>query len=137
MFNRIKPSLILKNSMKFHSGKPKLSSPFLETDGSKQVYKYYHLSGVILVGLTPIAFIISPSIYNFPIDLSLGFIFPFHSHVAINAVISDYVPKPIQTPSRVALLITTVATAIGLLKLNIQGPGITETLKSLWRKPTK
>eukprot|EP00600_Ochromonadales_sp_CCMP1393_P005373 CAMPEP_0174954486 /NCGR_PEP_ID=MMETSP0004_2-20121128/450_1 /TAXON_ID=420556 /ORGANISM="Ochromonas sp., Strain CCMP1393" /LENGTH=76 /DNA_ID=CAMNT_0016202303 /DNA_START=283 /DNA_END=513 /DNA_ORIENTATION=+ len=70
-----------------------------------------------------------------PIDLALGFIFPFHSHIALNYVISDYVPKASRPIARAALLAATVVGAAGILKLNATGPGLTESIKSLWRKP--
>ena len=106
-------------------------------DSSKIGQKLYHYSGFALAMLTPIAIFMSPSGFNVPIDFALALIFPFHSHVALNYVVSDYVPKPARQPARIALLITTVVTVIGLLKVNIQGPGITETLLSLWRPVTK
>ena len=92
------------------------------------------MSGIALIGLTPLAFILSPSFVNFPIDLALGFMFPLHSHVALNYVISDYVPKASRAGARAVLLSATIIATAGLLKLNIEGPGITETFKSVWRK---
>jgi succinate dehydrogenase (ubiquinone) membrane anchor subunit len=89
----------------------------------------------VLAGLTPVAFVLSPSVINMPVDILLGLVFPFHSHVAVNYVISDYVPKANRSMARMALLATSVITVVGLLKLNIQGPGLTETIKSLWKKP--
>ncbi len=73
----------------------------------------------------------------FPADLLLGLFFPFHSHVAMNYVVTDYVPKGSRGAARALVLATTVIAAAGILKLNLEGPGFTETIKSLWRKPTK
>jgi len=92
------------------------------------------MSGIALVGLAPLSFILSPSIINFPVDLALGFIFPLHSHVALNYVVSDYVPKASRGAARAVLLTATIIATAGLLKLNIEGPGLTETFKSVWRK---
>ena len=36
---------------------------------------------------------------------------------------------------RVGLLGLTAVTVVGLLKLNLQGPGLTEAVKDLWRPP--
>ena len=69
-------------------------------DTSKSVLTFYHQSGYALVALTPVAFILSPSWLNFPVDLALGVIFPVHSHIAINYVITDYVPKVREDVSR-------------------------------------
>lgn len=61
-------------------------------------------------------------------------LFPAHAHVAMNYVVSDYVPKAARSMARVGLLGVTIITAAGLLKLNLTGEGLTETLKSMWRK---
>ena len=89
------------------------------------------------MALTPLAFIISPSKLNMPIDLTLGVLFPFHAHFGLNAIISDYLPKVVQTPARFGLMGCTLVATAGLLKLNLTGCGLTESLKSLWRKPQK
>ncbi len=55
----------------------------------------------------------------------------------MNYVVSDYIPKASRGPARALVLVTTIIAAAGILKLNLEGPGLTETIKSLWRKPTK
>lgn len=90
---------------------------------------------MVLAVLAPAAFLAGPTPLSMPIDIALGVIFPFHSHVALNYVITDYVPKPARGAARAALLAATVIAAAGLLKLNIEGPGLTESVKSLWRAP--
>jgi succinate dehydrogenase (ubiquinone) membrane anchor subunit len=95
----------------------------------------YHASGIILAVLTPVAFALSPSIVNLPIDIVLGVLFPIHSHVALNYIVSDYIPKTLRSPARGALLVASIIAAAGILKLNIEGPGLTQTIKSLWLKP--
>jgi len=107
----------------------------LEADSSKPLNKAYHTSGLLLAVLTPAAFIISPSVVNMPIDIALGVLFPFHSHVAMNYIVSDYVPKASRPLARGVILATSLIAAAGLLRLNLEGPGLTESIKSLWRKP--
>lgn len=88
------------------------------------------------MGLTPLAFALSPSIINLPVDLLLGLALPLHAHIGMSYVITDYVPKlskGLMGPARVALLGLTGVTTVGLLKVNIMGEGMTETVKSLWR----
>jgi len=68
------------------------------------------------------------------VDLVLGIAFPIHGHIGMNGVITDYVPKPARVIARYGALATTTITLIGLMKLNLFGPGITETYKSLWRR---
>jgi len=109
------------------------SSALLNSDASKPANKFYHASALVLAGLTPVAFMM-PSWVNLPIDLTLGVLFPFHSHIALNYVISDYVPKALRTTARVGLFGATVVTVLGILKLNLTGPGLTATLTSLWKK---
>lgn len=104
-------------------------------DSSKQLTRWFHSSGMVLAVLAPVAFVASPSVISMPVDLALGILFPFHSHVALNFVITDYVPKAARGPARAALLAATVIAAAGLLKLNIEGPGLTDSVKSLWRAP--
>lgn len=104
-------------------------------DSSKQLTRWFHSSGMVLAVLAPVAFVASPSVISMPVDLALGILFPFHSHVALNFVITDYVPKAARGPARAALLAATVIAAAGLLKLNIEGPGLTDSIKSLWRAP--
>ena len=72
-----------------------------------------------------------------PVDLALGFMFPFHAHVGMNYIISDYVPRATRGVARAGLLGLTIVTTAGLLRLNISGPGLTGTIKALWAKPEK
>ena len=78
--------------------------------------------------------VLSPSVFNKPIDLALGVVIPLHSNIGLNYVISDYVPQALRTASRAGVAGLTLVTVLGLLKLNTSGPGLTETLKSLWRE---
>jgi len=103
--------------------------------------KLYHYVNLSLLAAAPAAFAVSPSPLTFPLDLFLGVAFPVHAHIGMNCVISDYgkkfFGKAAVAPMRVGLLGVTVATAAGLLRLNLQGPGLTETVKRLWRAPKK
>ena len=72
-----------------------------------------------------------------PLDLLLGVALPVHGHIGMNLVATDYVGKVAGKaavgPFRMGLAGVTALTMFGLLKLNINGPGITESLKSFWR----
>lgn len=48
-------------------------------------------------------------------------------------VISDYVPTKVAPAARVGLLGVTCLTLAGLMKLNVQGEGVTRTAKRLWK----
>jgi len=96
--------------------------------------EYYHWAAVSLAVLTPVTILLSPSALNIPIDVALAFVIPFHTHLGMTLVIHDYIPnKSIQSGSMLLLWLITILTALGLLKLSINGPGLTETIKRLWR----
>lgn len=76
-----------------------------------------------------------------PVDVALGFALPFHAHIGMNYVITDYVPKFLSKsalgPARMAMAGVTGVTVLGLTKLNLKGAGITATVKSMWYKKQK
>jgi len=82
------------------------------------------------------AFLLSPSKMNLPVDLALGVALPLHAHIGMNYVITDYATKTLgkgaKGPARGLMMGFTGLTLAGLLKLNLAGPGITETVKSMW-----
>ena len=49
-------------------------------------------------------------------------------------VISDYVPVGGRPVARAGVLGLSLVTVAGLARLNREGPGVTATLKQLWRK---
>ena len=91
-----------------------------------------------LLGATPVALATSNSFLSFPVDMGLAIMFPLHGHIGMNYVITDYVPKLLSKaavgPARAVMVGVTGFTMLGLTKLNVEGPGITGTLKALWRK---
>lgn len=87
-----------------------------------------------LLGLLPVAMFFSPSVVSVPVDLTLGVVIPVHAHIGMNHVISDYVPKSQQPLARLGWLGVTAVMFLGLLRTNIEGPGITETVKTIWRE---
>jgi succinate dehydrogenase (ubiquinone) membrane anchor subunit len=108
------------------------------SDHSAKMTQVYHKLNFALIGLGPLALVASPSALSFPLDLALGAIIPLHSHIAGNDFITDYGHKITKAPAfenglRMGLLGVTSVMFAGLLKLNMQGPGITASLKSVWR----
>ena len=93
------------------------------------------------LALAPVAIVASPSGLNFPVDILMGIIFPLHSHIGMNYVLTDYIPKfpgkAFLGPARAIWLGVTTITFLGLGVLNFKGPGITATLAALWSKPEK
>lgn len=119
---------------------------FSAADHSTGLSHAYHKLNVGLVALTPLALLLSPSAMNFPVDLALGIGIPVHFQISGHMLITDYAPLLLgnglgkavwlQNVLRAAMTATTAVTLCGLTKLNLEGPGLTETIKSLWRKPS-
>ena len=66
------------------------------------------------------------------IDAGLALALPVHSHIALNYVVSDYVPKSFRGPARWGVLASTVLATLGLARLALSEPGVTGTVKRLW-----
>jgi succinate dehydrogenase (ubiquinone) membrane anchor subunit len=99
---------------------------------------FYDKTHYVLAGLVPISALGGE---NTPLirltDLALGVVIPLHAHVGLNGVVSDYVPPRFMGASRWGLLAASSIAFLGLTKLNLSGPGITSTVKSLWHNPEK
>lgn len=106
----------------------------VEADNHALSVKLQHLTSVSLMGAVPLAFVLSPSPLVLPVDLALGLILPVHAHIGMNNVISDYVPKNVRTFARLGWLGATSLMLLGLLRVNLEGPGITEVVKTVWRE---
>jgi len=109
-----------------------------DSDSSHKLSVFNHKLNWICLGLPPLALILSPSALNLPIDLAMGVLIPIHAHISGNGVITDYAHKITKArwwdrSLRGMLATSTLLTIAGLLIVNIQGPGLTETVKSLWR----
>ena len=68
-------------------------NPSSTADASVKLVSYWHKANYALLGLFPLSFILSPSSINFPIDMGLAIALPFHAHVGMNMVLTDYVKK--------------------------------------------
>lgn len=68
------------------------------------------------------------------VDAGLALAVPLHGHIAMNYVVTDYVPKSVAGAARWGVLGASALTFAGLAKLAIAGPGVTPTVKALWTK---
>jgi succinate dehydrogenase (ubiquinone) membrane anchor subunit len=119
-------------SRKFHSeGKKTAEVREISADESGTLNKWFHKTGPALMVLSPLALLL-PSHAAFPVDVILGVVIPFHSHFALNVIITDYVPKNFRSAARFGVLATTLLTVVGIFKLNMDGPGLTGSVKALW-----
>jgi len=101
-------------------------------------WKAYEFSNYGLAAFTPLAMFSSKGSFSEKVaDWGLAFAVPVHMHITNNACVTDYVPTKFRLPVRSAVLGATVLTYFGLMKLNMAGPGITQTVKTLWQKPAK
>jgi succinate dehydrogenase (ubiquinone) membrane anchor subunit len=66
------------------------------------------------------------------VDAGLAVALPIHSHIALNYVVSDYVPRGMRTGARWGVLGSSVLAALGLARLAASEPGLTGTVKRLW-----
>merc|ERR1711916_120653 len=96
------------------------------------VHSLHKFSSYALVGLVPAALIVEPSSLVYPMDLALGLLLPFHFHLLMKDVVRDYAPNP--KVWQYVLMGVSVATALGLTKLNFNGDGVTASAKRLWKK---
>ncbi|QDZ18031.1 succinate dehydrogenase [Chloropicon primus] len=102
-------------------------------DSAPGSMKVHHMGNVALAALTPAAaFLPKDSGYLFPVDLALGVALPLHSHITMNMVFSDYVPPGMRGIARGGMAGVTALTVMGLLHLNLRGPGLTSCVKQLW-----
>merc|ERR1712000_225135 len=94
-------------------------------------------SSVALVGLIPAALLLEPSALVYPLDLALGLVLPLHMQLGMQEVIRDYAPKSQKRMLQYILMGVSVATALGLTKLNFNGEGVAAGAKRLWKKTKK
>lgn len=116
----------------------------MNSDLSPSAMHLYHKLNLGLCAAVPVALVLSPSSLNMPVDLAMGVAIPVHFLFGGHGVVTDYFKKIpwfwggagreafIQF-GRVSLVAMTGVTMVGLLKLNLQGPGLTEAVKELWR----
>jgi succinate dehydrogenase (ubiquinone) membrane anchor subunit len=119
------------------AGRKQLS--FMAADEGAISTKVYHSVNMGILVLTPMAFALAPSKWVLPVDLALGLALPLHMHIGMNYVITDYSKKFLglsRGTCQVAMVGVTGMTVLGLTNLNLRGPGITETIKSLWYHPS-
>ncbi|CAM9213955.1 unnamed protein product [Hapterophycus canaliculatus] len=131
--------LAAAQARRLHSSVPKSSASgsasMLNADDGKLGTKLYHAVNMVVLAGVPAAIATSPSALTMPLDIVLGLAMPLHAHIGVNYVISDYVPKASRGVARGAMLAASVMAALGLLKLNLTGAGLTETLKAIWKEP--
>ncbi|CAN0135563.1 unnamed protein product [Pylaiella littoralis] len=131
--------LVNVQARRLHSSVPKGpisgSVSMLNADDGKLGTKLYHAVNMVALAGVPAAVATSPSALTMPLDVVLGIALPLHAHIGMNYVISDYVPKSSRGAARGVMLAASVVAALGLLKLNLSGAGLTETLKATWSDP--
>lgn len=105
-----------------------------DTANTRQLKKIYHNSSLALAGLVPLAvFQQQGDLFGRVVDAGLNVALPVHSHIAMNYVVTDYVPKSIRGAARWGVLGSSAVIAAGMLRLNVAGPGVTATVKALWK----
>eukprot|EP00873_Tetraselmis_striata_P037688 jgi/Tetstr1/457952/TSEL_044465.t1 len=105
-----------------------------DTAGPK-VQRLFELSHKLLAVSLPVA-LLAPegSTPEKAADYTMAVSIPLHSHVAMNAIISDYAPAAVAGISRVGVLGMSAITLAGLLKMTGHGAGVSACMKTLWKK---
>jgi len=107
-------------------------------DAAPAAMKLHHATNIALAGLTPAAVLLPEgNVFIKPVDVALGVALPLHSHITCNMVISDYVPPAARGIARGGMAGLTAVAVLGLLKVNLMGPGITSVVRQLWKKDEK
>ncbi|KAG1673288.1 hypothetical protein FOA52_002568 [Chlamydomonas sp. UWO 241] len=110
----------------------------INADTSRAGLKVHEYANYALAGATPLALLGSKGgLLTKAADMVFAFALPTHMHITMNAVVSDYLPKVARGPARLGLVALSGMTFLGLMKLNLTGPGITDSVRGLWRKPEK
>ncbi|XP_049850451.1 uncharacterized protein LOC126322614 [Schistocerca gregaria] len=97
-------------------------------------WEFYQLSSLTILATLPVGLVIPSSFLSLPLNLVLGFAIPVHTFYNMHHVIEDYVPSAYVRLCNILLWVACVLTFIGLLKLNLYGDGILDTIKSFWKK---
>ena len=104
-------------------------------EGTKSL-KIFHGTGLAAAVVLPAAiFSDSGSNLHTVCDWAAAGLIPLHGHIGLNWIISDYVPKASQGNVRVATLVASVLTLFGLVRINLQGDGVIDTISYLWEPP--
>lgn len=105
----------------------------LTPDFSTSIFHAYHTSHLALVASLPLvglALANSPTGFFMKVaDLSLLLTVPFHAHVGVNMILTDYLNKPV---ARFATAGLTGLATLGLIKLFLFGPGIINSVTPLF-----
>lgn len=100
--------------------------------------RVYHAGSLALAVVTPVAFLVPASPLSMPLDVAIAALVPYHSYVAMNYVVSDYVPKGVgRQVARSAVILASLVAFSGLMVLATDGRGVANTVKSLWAKPAE
>jgi succinate dehydrogenase (ubiquinone) membrane anchor subunit len=88
----------------------------------------------LAIGLFPVALMVpaSMSAVAMPLDIALAVLLPLHGHIGMNWVMTDYVPGSPTSGARMALLVVSALSTLGLLKLAVTGDGLIGSVKSTW-----
>lgn len=65
-------------------------------------------------------------------DWALGLAIPVHMQITTNALVTDYVAARFRPPARGLVLAGSLVAYLGIMKVNLGGPGLSRTIKALW-----
>ena len=108
----------------------------MSSKGSSEKSIVHYTAYGMVAGIPASVFIGEP--FTAIVDYGLAVAIPAHFYIGMRSVLIDYVPDPsMQKVAIAAFGGIALLTAGALIKLNISDVGITNGVKSLWKKPSK
>ncbi|KAL7559085.1 hypothetical protein ACA910_017501 [Epithemia clementina (nom. ined.)] len=141
IINRRQPQQSIQRKFASSSSSAPAASPSpLQSDVGPLATRVHHGLTMGLAVLTPLYFAVpdsyTGSVFNKIFGLLLSANITAHSHIGLNYVATDYVPKiskALLGPARVAILGLSVFTLLGMGSIAIGSPGgIKGTVKGVW-----
>ena len=106
---------------------------FLAADEGEKALKIFHGSSLAAAVVLPLAvFSDSGSATQTFCNWATAGLVPLHGHIGMNWIIADYVPPASQKTVRGLTLAVSVVCFLGLVRLNVQGDGVIDTVKYLF-----
>jgi hypothetical protein len=98
--------------------------------------KVYHATNIAAAVFVPIALLSdSGSGMQNACNWALTGLIPLHGHIGTNWIVSDYVPESSKGTVRKFTLVASLLTFLGLVRVNVKGDGVIDTVKHLFAPP--
>eukprot|EP01102_Stenamoeba_stenopodia_P009618 TRINITY_DN2849_c0_g4_i1.p1 TRINITY_DN2849_c0_g4~~TRINITY_DN2849_c0_g4_i1.p1 ORF type:complete len:171 (+),score=29.41 TRINITY_DN2849_c0_g4_i1:120-632(+) len=89
-------------------------------------------SHIAVTFLVPAAFFFPVPSVQFASNLALAAFIPLHAYKGMKHVIEDYVPRSLHSLCNLLLALVTVVAGLGMVRLAVNGDGLSGAIKNLW-----